>query len=103
MTRPKSAFDECDDFFTLAIECYILVASMKYLKMTSLDNNPSSDIIPEDVWTHNVWTHRKGDRKTILMEVAKNVVTDNVDFSMHTSSPAVKSNKSDNIQMHSIH
>ena len=38
---PIRRFNECEDFFKLIINCFLLVAAMKFLKMTSLSDVPS--------------------------------------------------------------
>ena len=51
MSTPKVLFDECEDFFILVVECYVLTAAMTKIEMKSLHDTPSEDIVAANVWT----------------------------------------------------
>lgn len=75
MTNPKQRFDECEDFFILVVESYVLASSMLKFGMKSLEDTPSTDVVPEDVWLQS-----KDDRKKIINELSAELVDSFVDF-----------------------
>ena len=48
-TKPKKNFDACDDFFMLVLTAHILSASMNFLGMATIDDDPNPDTIPPEV------------------------------------------------------
>lgn len=56
---------------------YILGAAMEILGMENLEDDPSQQILPPDVWLHD-----KCERRDILLSVAGVVVNEYVDLSM---------------------
>ena len=69
MTNPKSRFDECEDFFVLVIESYILVSAMTKFRIKSLEESPPNDIVPE-----NVWLCSKEERKQMISDLSEEIV-----------------------------
>ena len=49
---PKNDFNACDDFFVLIISCHVIAAALAMLKMTSMNNTPSEDALPnaQSLW-----------------------------------------------------
>ena len=46
-TKPKKDFNACHDFFELVTQCHIIAAAMAFLNMDSLEDEPSTELIPD--------------------------------------------------------
>ena len=46
VTKPSNDFNSCDDFFVLVVSCHIIAATLAMLKMKSVNDTPSEDILP---------------------------------------------------------
>ena len=70
---PKHCFNSCDDFVETVIMGYVLCACLKTFGMTTLDDQPSVDLInsPETV---RVWTQTKDERNSLLTKLSQRVV-----------------------------
>ena len=57
---PMKNFNACDDFFVLAVESHIIAAALNIFGMTSMEDLPSHQIVPnaEVLWMEDV-DHRK--------------------------------------------
>ena len=76
VSKPKANFDECEDFFVLVVECYVLVAALMKFGMKSLEETPSNDVVPA-----NLWLCDKDERKKIISGLSETVVDSFIDFS----------------------
>ena len=47
-SKPEKGVNACEDFFLLVLDAHICVAAMKVFKMNSLEDEPSSDLFPDD-------------------------------------------------------
>uniref|UniRef100_A0A1X7SZV1 Uncharacterized protein n=1 Tax=Amphimedon queenslandica TaxID=400682 RepID=A0A1X7SZV1_AMPQE len=41
----ESDYNACDDFFTVVVECHIIAAAMQYLKMATINDQPSHSLL----------------------------------------------------------
>ena len=87
---PKNCFDACDEFFMLVLTAYILTATMDFLGMDCINDNPNPIIIPPDVKQLN-----KDERKKILDGVSSLIVDSYVDIKTIDSTQASE-NEQDN-------
>lgn len=74
--EPKDDFSACEKFFLLVVVGHILCAAMKELQMSSLEDDPQSCMIPE-----NVSELSTEERNEILNNIAENLVNELVDLS----------------------
>lgn len=81
--NPKNDFNACEDFFVLIISCHIIAATLSLLKMTSLNDTPSADVIPNP---QNLWMQSADHRKAVLDKICQQVVDSFVDFSFGQTS-----------------
>ncbi len=89
-TDPIHHFNECDDFFTMVVTCYVLVATMKSLNMQTLDDNPTlSDI---DIPAADLWMESAERRKEVLLSICLDVVDQFASFKFNES-PSSSSDK----------
>lgn len=61
--NPKANFDAYDGFLYTVLTGYILYAAVQTLGMSSLEDEPSVDIIPSP---ETMWTKTAEERKTTL-------------------------------------
>ena len=78
VTKPSNDFNSCDDFFVLVVSCHIIAATLAMLKMKSMNDTPSEDVLPNAL---NIWMQSSDERKAILNQVSKQVVDSFIDFS----------------------
>ena len=78
MKKVKSDMNACEDFFNLTVIGHIIACAMETLGMASVDAMPTSNVIqyPDEVWQKD-----NSERKAILLEVASQIVDQNVDLS----------------------
>lgn len=88
--KPKKDFNACHDFFVLVTQCHIVAAALTFLNMVSLEDEPSTEIIPDPV---TAWMLPDDERKKQLQSVCEAIVTKFVDFRYHEK-PSPKSMKS---------
>ena len=74
--EPKDDFSACEEFFLLVVVGHILCAAMKELQMSSLEDDPQSCMIPE-----NVSELSTEERNEILNNIAENLVNELVNLS----------------------
>ena len=74
---PIRRFNECEDFFKLIINCFLLVAAMKFLKMTSLSDVPS---LPHVNQANELWMESAEKRISVLSSVCKSIVEEFLSF-----------------------
>ena len=60
--KPKNCFDACDNFFMLVLTAHILSATMHFLGMDNINDDPNPIIIPSEVQQLG-----KEDKKRYLM------------------------------------
>ena len=75
--NPQKDFNACDDFFQLIITSHILAASLEFLKMESLIDTPSEDVISD---SPNIWMNSAEDRVKILTEVCDGIIDKFISF-----------------------
>ena len=46
----ENDYNACDDFFTVVVEYHIMAAAMMYLKMTTINDQPSHTLLIADLW-----------------------------------------------------
>ena len=56
--KPKKNFDACDDLLSTLVESLLLVATLEYLQMEPLDDDPSDDVLP-NASTSRTKSHEK--------------------------------------------
>ena len=93
--KPEKDFNVCDDFFQLVITCYILTASLEFLKMKSLSDIPSGDDLP------NAWMNSAEYTQNVLADVCDGVVDQFISFSFNENGKIHK-DKVYNYNMHLI-
>lgn len=76
--KVKSDVNACEDFFHLTVIGHVIACAMEILGMASVNAMPSSNVIqsPDEVWQKD-----DSERKSILLEVASQIVDQNVDLS----------------------
>ena len=76
--KMKSDLNACEDFFDLVVTGHIIACVMEMLGMSSVDAVPSSNVIqsPDEVWMRD-----DSRRKSVLMEMASQIIDQNVDLS----------------------
>lgn len=80
VSDPTKDFNACEDFLLIVVSAHIIAATMKALRMKSMDEMPTANtaigVKPEDVWTleEEKW-------KKVLDAVCGDVVKQYVDFS----------------------
>lgn len=72
----KENVNAAEDFLSIITTSHILTAVMSYLKMSSLDDMPSTDIV-----NHNIWMEDDATRKEVLQDISSHVVDTHVDLS----------------------
>lgn len=72
---PKSDVYAYEDFLETVVIGHILAAAMKYLGMSSMNDQPSSSIISQDVWMED-----DEERKRILHDISSAIVDLHVDL-----------------------
>ena len=63
VTKPSNDFNSCHDFFVLVVSCHIIAATLAMLKMKSMNDTPSEDVLPNAL---NIWIQSSDERKAIL-------------------------------------
>lgn len=81
-SKPKKSFNACHDFFELVVHCHIIAAALTYLKMKTIEDIPSADVIPNPT---TAWMLPDDDRKTQLYAICDAIVTKFVDFKYHSN------------------
>ena len=76
--KVKSDINASEDFFELIVTGHIIACAMEMLGMSSIDAIPSSSIIPSP---EEAWMKDDTERKSILMDVASDIVDKYVDLS----------------------
>ena len=79
-TSCKDDMNSCEEFLELVVIGYIITAVVDFLGMSSLTDVPLPALIPADVWMLS-----DSERRSILMDVASQVVQQHVDLSTHFS------------------
>ena len=75
--KPIDNFNACDDFFMTVVISHILVVAIKYLKLKSLLEIPSDDVIPD---AENLWMQPKEVRKDVIESTSQKIVEKYVSF-----------------------
>ena len=75
--KPKKNFDACDDFLCTLVETLLLVATLEYLQMESLDDDPSVNVLPN---ANTLWTESHEKRANALEEICGNIIDKLVSF-----------------------
>lgn len=78
--HPKKNFDACDDFFIQVCNSLLLVASMDFLQMESLNDTPSASVLPN---AEGMWAESKERRTDILEKLCGNIIDRVVSFNLH--------------------
>ena len=78
--KPKKNFYACNDFFVQVINSLLLVASMDFLQMESLNDTPSASVLPN---AERLWAESKERRTEILEELCGNIIDRVVSFNLH--------------------
>ena len=68
----------CEDFFELTVTGHVIACAMELLDMSSIEGIPSSSVIPAP---DEAWMKDDSERKSILMDVASDIVDKYVDLS----------------------
>ncbi len=89
----KKDLNAHEDFLEVIVETYVVTAVMEYLRMDSISDVPSKEVIPR---SDEMWMEDDSKRKCLLMNVARNVAYQHIDLSMKKAPPTVSEN-SDNI------
>ena len=76
--KVKNDMNACEDFIELVVTGHIIACAMELLGMSSIDAVPSSNIIQS---ADEVWMKDDEERKSILMDVASEIVDQHVDLS----------------------
>ena len=74
-----------EDFFTLVVQCHILVSAMSLFGMNELDDYPCEDIVAEDIWTHE-----RDERKRVLDSLCQHIIDEHVTFNFNKKERQVK-------------
>lgn len=74
--KPKANFNACEDFLTVIVTGHVLAAAMKVLKMSTLEDLPSSEFIP-------IWTADTKERREAIERISLKIVDEFVDFTFH--------------------
>ena len=92
---PGKNFNASDDFIKLIITSYIVTAAMEYLKMDSLTDSPSEEVIhsPSEIWTLPL-----EERKALLMKICGDIVESFISFEYHSADDGSSSNDKVNAQ-----
>ena len=75
--KPKKNFDACDDFLCTLVESLLLVATLEYLQMESLDDDPSVNVLPN---ANTLWTESHEKRANALEEICGSIIDKLVSF-----------------------
>ena len=75
-TKPKKDSNACHDFFELVTQCHIIAAAMAFLNMDSLEDEPSTELIPDPT---TAWMLPDNEQKK-LQSVCEAIVTSFVIF-----------------------
>lgn len=62
-------FNACDDFLVTVVDCHIIAAALNHLKMPSVSDEPSHDLL-----TESLWLEAKEKRSDILETVTREIV-----------------------------
>lgn len=81
-TDPKSNYNASDDFFKLIINSFLLTAALDVLGMNTLEDTPSSAVIPSP---DTLWMKSKEERKQVLEDVCDKVVAKYVHLAYNTT------------------
>ena len=81
----KKDVNACEDYFTLAVQCYILSAAIALFRMNTVDGNPDQDIVADDVWTKD-----HDERQLVLDCLCQKIVDNFVTFNFNSKLPEVK-------------
>ena len=90
---PKQNFHACDDFITTVIKAHLLASTLKLLNMTSFDDVPRHHSLDETTWMKSF-----PERRAILYELCKEVITTHVNFTFIPTSPKADSKSRDKVQ-----
>ena len=83
---PKVNFNACDDFLTAVVKAHLLVLVMKHLGMTSFEDEPQ-----DTLFDGNIWMKPSDERKKILYELCKTVLTKHLKLEFITKQSNPKS------------
>ena len=81
--KPKENVNASEDFLEIVTIGHILTAVMSYLKMSSLDDMPSSDIVPHDIWMED-----DNVRRQVLEEISQHIVNTHIDLALTFKQPS---------------
>ncbi len=84
VSKPKARFDDCEDFFILVVESYVLACVMHKFEIGL---------------TENVWLKNAAERKHIITNMCDTIVKEFVDFNFHL----IKNHPKDMVKSHSTH
>ncbi len=73
----KKDLNAHEDFFELVVEAYITYAVMQHLKMNTIDDVPSEDVLPN---SSLMWMEEDGERLKVLMSIAVNIASQHIDI-----------------------
>ena len=86
VTDPTKDFNACEDFLLVVTSASIITATMKVLKMKSVNDKPTAStaigLKPDDVWMLDIESQKK-----TLDAVCNQVVKEFVEFSFHYETP----------------
>lgn len=88
VNKPTNDYNACDDFFVLVVTCHIIAAALTFLKMKSLNDVPSEDILPN---AHSLWMQSAEERKAVLDRICKQLVDSFVDFTFNEEGSSMHS------------
>ncbi len=90
----KTDLNAHEDFFELVVEAYIVCAVKQYLKMNTIDDVPSEDVLPN---SSLMWMEEDGERLKALMSIAVNIASQHIDIQTnapkHTQSRSKSTDK----------
>ena len=72
----KKDMNACEDFFETTVVAHVLACAMNMLGMSGVGDLPNESVV-----SHDTWMKDDAERKKILMDVATQIVEDNVDLS----------------------
>ena len=98
--NPKSNFDACEDFIETIITGHILIAALKTLEISSLQDQPSDVVIGIES-AENLWTYTNTERKAVLHTVSQKIVKKYIDFSFNSHSHVL--NNEDKVHTYACH
>lgn len=75
----KKDLNAHEDFFELVVEGHVVAAVMEYLKMDSISDLPSKQVIPD---SDEMWMEDDIKRESVLMNVARSVASQHINLSM---------------------